>query len=312
MAGIGIVSNPYSKLNRRNPQRASYLSYIAGKRGHVVVTKSLDEMEGVARGFRDQGVSVLAINGGDGTISQTLTVFDRVYGDAPLPEIALLRGGTMNVLANNLGIRGHPEQVLYRLIEKHSLLERIPSVKQRSMMIDGQLGFLFASGTPATFLQKFYQNKTGAIGAAWLIAKIVASRFFRRSYYLKMVPYTETVISADDIPEFSMATISVLVSALPRMPMGPMLFPDIAREHGRGKLQLVSYAIHPIPASVFVPWDAFVRPAQESSIKVRLLSSQYSIRTQESQIYTLDGELYTPKESAISIQSGREIEFLKI
>src|SRR4051812_22856783 len=119
MSGIGIITNPHSKLNKRNPARMSLLGYILGAKGQLEVTNTLEDLGRVARDFKEKGVTILAINGGDGTICRTLTAFIKEYGETgtPLPQVALLRGGTINVLANNLRIKGSPEQVLYRLVD---------------------------------------------------------------------------------------------------------------------------------------------------------------------------------------------------
>ena len=70
-------------------------------------TETLDEVRGLAREFKEKGIDILGISGGDGTNHRTLSTFLEVYGETPLPKIALLRGGTMNNLANQLGIGLH-------------------------------------------------------------------------------------------------------------------------------------------------------------------------------------------------------------
>ena len=106
MSGIGIITNPHSKQNKRNPSRSQLLSYILGKQGQMEVTQSLDDLAQVAEKFKKNEIEILAINGGDGTISQTLTAFHKVYGDTKLPKIAILPGGTMNV-------RSEDEKTIY-------------------------------------------------------------------------------------------------------------------------------------------------------------------------------------------------------
>src|SRR5687768_275022 len=108
MSGIGIITNPHSKLNKRNPRRAELLGYIVGERGQLEITNTLADLERVAHEFREKKIHTLAISGGDGTICRTLTALIHAYGEVPLPRVALLRGGTINVLANNLGIKGAP------------------------------------------------------------------------------------------------------------------------------------------------------------------------------------------------------------
>lgn len=315
MAGIGIISNPYSKLNRKNPKRSDYLSYIAGKKGHVAITKTIDELASVAVDFKKQDISILAINGGDGTISQTLTVFHKIYDNKPLPKIALLRGGTMNVLASNLKIKGSPEHILYQLIEKHSTGRWIPAMSINSLVIEGQLGFLFANGTPANFLQKFYENKKGSLGAAWMVAKVVLSRFLYQRFYHKIVTHSATSIGVDSQKNFERKTIAVLISTLAKMPLGPKLFPAMESHVGNSphhQAQLVAYAADPLKASVLVPWDAFVLPTKDTAIKTRRTGKSFVIITESSMLYTLDGELYHPSSKSLEINVGPAFDFLAL
>ncbi|MCY4379980.1 MAG: diacylglycerol kinase family protein [Proteobacteria bacterium] len=312
MAGIGIISNPHSKLNRQNPKRSDYLSYIAGKEGHVAITKSMAELSDVAKTFKEQDISILAINGGDGTISQTLSIFYQVYQDKTLPKIALLRGGTMNVLANNLNIKGTPEQILYRLIEKHSTGAPITVVTQASLKIDNKIGFLFASGTPVNFLQRFYQHDKSSLMAVWLILKVVLFRFCRKEFYKKIVTTTSCQITVDEETSVEHNTISIFISTLAHMPLGPKLFPDMEPQLNtkQNKAQLVSYTIDPLKASVRVPWDAFLLAAKDTNIKTRLLGQKFTLTTESKMPYTLDGELYSQEDQVLNISLGPAFEFL--
>ena len=119
MAGIGIITNPHAKSNKQDPFKQETMSYLLGKQGDFRITKSLDELKTVAKEFLENNISVLAINGGDGTIMRTLTIFKEIYKDHPLPLVAVLPGGTANVLAQNLKIKDSPELCLMKLVEMH-------------------------------------------------------------------------------------------------------------------------------------------------------------------------------------------------
>ena len=68
--------------------------------------RSIDELYRIAEDFRRDDIDVLAISGGDGTNHVTLTGFLDVYGGHTMPQVALLRGGTMNTVANSVGVGG--------------------------------------------------------------------------------------------------------------------------------------------------------------------------------------------------------------
>ncbi|HPM41898.1 MAG TPA: sphingosine kinase, partial [bacterium] len=67
MSGIGIILNPHSRSNRKNPERIKQLGFIVGDRGSCHATETLDQVRDLAREFRNRGVEVLGISGGDGT-----------------------------------------------------------------------------------------------------------------------------------------------------------------------------------------------------------------------------------------------------
>lgn len=314
MSGIGIISNPHSKLNKRNPKRSEYLSYIAGKKGHVVITNTIGELSRVATTFKEQNISILAINGGDGTISKTLSIFHQVYQGHPFPKVALLRGGTMNVLASNLQIKGTPEQILYRLIEQHSLGESFDVMTKSSLQVGDHIGFLFAHGTPAKFLERFYRHKKGGVAAAWMILQVVCARFFYQRFYKTMVIHTSTDIVVDDQAKISEKTIAILISTIPKMPMGPRLFPDTVDSldptKNQQRAQMVAYSLDPLRASVRVPFDAFCRSSRDTDLKIRAVGQQFLIQSTPPEPYTIDGELFYPKKKALSIGIGPSFDFL--
>ena len=84
-----------------------------------VVALSYDT--GLSDSDRVTSIGLLAISGGDGTNHVTLSGFIDVYAGAALPQIALLRGGTMNTVANAIGVRrGRPEGLLARLVRAYA------------------------------------------------------------------------------------------------------------------------------------------------------------------------------------------------
>src|SRR5580704_15195134 len=119
MSGIGVVLNPKSRRNLRDPGAALRLARKLGDHGVVRQVRSIDELHEAAVDFKRLDIDVLGISGGDGTNHVTITGFLDVY-EHGLPQIAFLRGGTMNTVANSVGIRrGRPEPLLGRLIRDY-------------------------------------------------------------------------------------------------------------------------------------------------------------------------------------------------
>lgn len=104
-AGVGMISNPASGHNRDQFQRIH--DRVARCRAiHHLVTHSVDDIGPALEELAARQVRVLAINGGDGTASKILgeLLESRLFPEPPL--IALLPGGTANMNAGDIGIRG--------------------------------------------------------------------------------------------------------------------------------------------------------------------------------------------------------------
>ena len=170
MSGIGVVLNPRSRRNVRDPSAARRLAHALGDHGVVREARSRDELHRIAEDFKALSIDVLGISGGDGTNHVTITGFLNVYGARALPQLAFLRGGTMNTVANSVGIRrGKPEGLLGKLIRDYArrAVQPLANVERRVMRIAGQsgrgepsYGFTFGTGVVYGFLAEYYAGES--------------------------------------------------------------------------------------------------------------------------------------------------------
>ncbi|MCL2725967.1 MAG: sphingosine kinase [Polyangiaceae bacterium] len=181
MPGIGVVFNPRSGRNLRDPRASRRLVRALGDHGEVREAGSIDELYRAAEDFRRLEIDVLGISGGDGTNGVTITSFIDVYQGSALPQIALLRGGTMNTVANAVGVRrGPPEGLLHRLIRAYVArasrplrdaprhVMRLHANQMRSTAgaqerpsapaVSEKYGFLFGTGVVHGFLSEYYKG----------------------------------------------------------------------------------------------------------------------------------------------------------
>jgi len=102
---VGLISNPNSGHNRdlfeRFRSRVERCSAI-----HHTVTRTPADIPAALAELADRNIGVLAINGGDGTASAILGQLLSANRFTRLPVIALLPGGTANMNAGDIGIRG--------------------------------------------------------------------------------------------------------------------------------------------------------------------------------------------------------------
>jgi diacylglycerol kinase family enzyme len=190
MPGIGVIYNPRSGRNLRDPSAARRLSVALGDHGVVREAGSIDELYRVAEDFRSLKIDILGISGGDGTNGVTITGFLDVYQSAALPQIAFLRGGTMNTAANSVGVRrGRPKDLLDRLV--HAYVERasipLQNVERHVLKLRGETpskrsargsedaapasmrsppltekhGFVFGTGVVCGYLAEYYAGGNG-------------------------------------------------------------------------------------------------------------------------------------------------------
>lgn len=166
MGGIGVVVNPRSRQNLRDPRAAYRLARTMGDHGVVRTARSKDELSRIAEDFRRQKIDVLGISGGDGTNYVTITGFLEVWEDEPLPPLAFLRGGTMNTVANAVGVpRGRPDGLLARLIRAKAARAPLQSVERNVMHIGKHYGFIFGTGAIYGFISEY--NRAEIRDAVW-------------------------------------------------------------------------------------------------------------------------------------------------
>ncbi|MCA9587467.1 MAG: sphingosine kinase [Myxococcales bacterium] len=222
MPGIGVVFNPKSGRNVRDPRAAGRLARALGDHGVVRAARSIDELYAVAEDFRRLDIDVLGISGGDGTNGVTITGFIDVYQGSALPRIAFLRGGTMNTVANSVGVRrGRPEGLLGRLIHAYArrATEPLVDVERHVMRIRPLSGngaakvergsglppradsyaFLFGTGVVYGFLAEYYRGgpPTPAIAARTLL-RGVGSALVRGEMVRRMAEPFRGSVELDD------------------------------------------------------------------------------------------------------------------
>ncbi len=96
-----ILTNPHSNRNRRHlPRLRSQLARLGDVR-HIETT-SLDELPAAVEALLADGVELLGINGGDGTVHLVLTALLHASAGRQLPALALLPGGTTSMSARGL------------------------------------------------------------------------------------------------------------------------------------------------------------------------------------------------------------------
>jgi hypothetical protein len=206
MGGIGVIVNPRSRQNQNDPRAALRLARTLGDQGVVRAARNKDELFHIAEDFRRLKIDVLGISGGDGTNYVTITGFLEVYADEPLPPIAFLRGGTMNNVANAVGVpQGRPDGLLAALLKRYSARDKQPLrwVERHIMRMGDHYGFLFGTGALYGYISEYNRaEQRNALWAAKVLLRASASALVGGDAMKRVAPRWEGRVSFDDGSSF--------------------------------------------------------------------------------------------------------------
>jgi len=307
MPGIGVVNNPFSRKNRRNPRGIDALGYIVGSSGESAATRSADDIHELLKLFREQQIEVLAINGGDGSNTLVLSALVEVYGDEPLPKIALLRGGTMNIAANSCGVRGTPAGLMMNLTRK--VREGIPlqTTFRDTVCIESHYGFIFGCGFVYTFLSAFYERgKKNAVQAARLVGRLVGSALVRGKFYRSLTARLDCRVSVDGRPWPHDGYYALAASTVEQIGLGFKAFHR--HEEKPGTFHLLGLIRPPASLVVSIP-KAYTGRRVSTRKLVETVAARAVIEAAEPVPYTLDGENY-PGSTRLEITCGPRLEIV--
>ncbi|MFH0799470.1 MAG: diacylglycerol kinase family protein [Pseudomonadota bacterium] len=303
MPGIGIIINPYSRSNRKNPERVKRMGFIVGDRGSCHATDTIDHVRELALEFKEREIDILGISGGDGTNHQTLTVFLDVYGDTPLPRIALLRGGTMNNLAGQLGVRGASERILSNLIIKYHEGEAFSETRINMIMVNGWYGFLFGMGCINRFID-VYQNVEGGptpARAAWLLSRAVLSSIGNGRFAQHLCERFDGKLTVDG-REMPFKNYMMIFSGTMRT-MGLGFKPLYRATSAEGQFQTVAISATGRQLLMTFPSALLARPSK-SEHYVDEMGSKMVLELDKPMQYTIDGDLAEKPADRIEVSTG--------
>ena len=309
MPGIGVITNPRSRANRRDPSSMRRLGYLIGSRGSAEATRSLDDLYRVAEEFKRADIDILGINGGDGTIHHTLTAFLRTYGAKPMPMVAILRGGTLNTIANSFAIRGPTAALLFELVDKYHNNDPFDVFEQEILAVGERYGFIFGNGIVYNFLDAYY--KTGrpspATGArlvlrgalSSLVGGHLARQMTRR--FRARVTVDGDVWARDDF-------MAVAAACVEQIGLG---FRPFYRCHEPGRFALLG--IHCPSALSFVaelPRVYAGRPMRRDKV-IDQAAREVLFESDEPIQYIIDGDTYDGERS-LRLALGPRLRFIRL
>ena len=307
MPGIGVITNPRSKANKLAPHNMYSLGYMLGTRGSAEATRSLDDLYRVAEEFKAAGIDILGINGGDGTVHVTLTAFIKVYGDAKLPKIALLRGGTLNTIARSLGIKGSPQNLLYNVADKYHNGETFVLDNRAVLQVNDRYGFMFGTGIAYNFMDAYYATgNPSPLNGAKVLARLVGSALVGGPFSKKMGRRVPMRVTSEGVTWARQDFLTVVCGAMADIGLG--FRPWYRWNEVPGKFAAVG--IHCSPARLALElYKVFRARAIRRDKAIDEVSGHLRLEADEPIGYIMDGDKYL-EDRELNIRTGPRLDFI--
>lgn len=314
MLRLGIISNPFAKLNKNHPEHNTQMWYTLANEGLYKVTYSLRELEKVCEEYCARKINFIGIVGGDGSVGLVLSHIFKAYKKEPcLPKILLLKGGTINFLASNLGIHTSALSCLNDtlfFIKKNLSLYETPL---RTIEVNDRMGFIFAGGIATGFLEEFYKKKSNSLGAALTLGKCLADGLLGgklNGIFKKIVQQKEFTISTTpsplwshkDLPNNEELYTLVFASTVPKLPLNLNLFRKLSFQSKSAEILVITetgLALMKGVLSLFAGNDITMNPGVDS-----VLFENAVIQAQSRLAYSLDGDLCYAEDGKIDMKLG--------
>jgi len=281
----------------------------------VLAPKTLDELAEAAADLRSSAPSVIAIHGGDGTLHRAVTALGRAFGAEPIPPLAVLCGGTMNVVAASLGIRERPMTFLGSVVEAARSRRPLETLQRRCLRIGDALGFIFGNGLMANLLGEYYgTGRYGPARAAWLLLRGFGSSLFGGPFIRRLFKRFEGTIRIDGELLERTSFVGVGAATVREVGLGFKLNHRADDDLERfGVLAIYGAPLSLIPDLWAVHAGRGIAPTRAfSAVASRLdvVPKSADGGGNGSMAYTIDGDLYRG-EGALCISVGPTITFVK-
>lgn len=315
---VAVVSNPKAGKNTPRAGLGKVISSILASPRWTYNPETLSSLEGAAKQLGRHRPDILVIAGGDGTVHQTLSkvLLEHEHSPAtPIPQILIIPIGTMNNLATTLGLTRHPAVKLAESIAAKIRDNRPLDVTSLNpLKINDEFGFLYGTGLPVNFLQKYYQDpkrrgpkRAIKVVLAALGNEIVSLLTFRKSRQLLTRPVhaTITLPEGNDPPVAPSTTHTGIVCAsVDDIGLGCRAMPKARSQPGCFMLRSTHLSFWGLVASLGPLWAGLPLPATFDAVVPHL-----TIDYQDPTIATVDGDMKPPRNRDV-IRCGPMVSFI--
>jgi hypothetical protein len=290
---VGLLHNPLSGRRRGGDaiRRA-----LAGTRGPGAqrVTTPAEVAAALARCAED-GVDLVVVSGGDGTVQAVLTALfhGRVFEVPPL--LAVMPSGTANMIAGDVGLRGNRAAALRRVLAWAGDPERRPAVVGRAVIrvqaapgAEPAFGMFLGAGAIHDGTH-YCLNRLHPLGIRGQLAPAVAlARYALAAAAGRPMPGVAVASAVDGAPAETGERLLFFVTTLERLVLGLRPFWGT----GEGALRFTSVATRPRQLLRALPSLLRGRPGRFGTVERGYTSRNANeIRLEFDGGFALDGQL---------------------
>ncbi len=312
---VGVLTNPRSGGNKKGGRA---IRNVLANWPDVLQRDAVDpdSVSKALSDFANNGVELVVVNGGDGTIHAALTAIGNEQFFAQPPLLALLCAGTTSMLPRDVGVAGAPAAALAQLLEWAKCTDVRFSVQPRHILhVLGSskrpplFGMFFGAGAICQGIKLFHSEDNPMGWRGQLMPAVTMLRFLwaiLSKDRVKISPFlTKTSLDART-PE-KKSDLFVLVSSLERLLLG--MRPYWGRENG----PLRYTAVDTEPKYLLRVLTSLLR--SKESRHATPVNGYYSHNVHKVQLvmdgeFTLDGELYAAGEEPVTIESSGPAMFV--
>lgn len=311
MPGIGLITNPRSRMNRKDPAGVRKLGYLIGSHGTAEATQSIDDLYRVCEEFKKERIEILGISGGDGTLHHTLTAMIRTYGDQPMPLVAILRGGTMNTIARSFRIFGEPSRLLFELVDKHrrGMGGQLDVFEKEILQVGDMYGFIFGTGIIRNFLHEYYETgKPSPTEAVKLISRAAASTMVNGPLARRIYRRFEAEVTVDGQTWAQRDFATVTAAVIKEIGLG--FSPYYRCDERVGHFPVLGIHTSAIGFAAELLRILQAQPMRRDKV-IDQLAREVHLRCEDRIEFIIDGDNYTGAQE-LTVRTGPMLRFLRL
>lgn len=307
---VAIISNKNSKKNRLEIlTKEDIHSVFSDDQAFYYWTDNKKDLENVLKELAEKSVELIFSNGGDGTHRALIEYLINNLPDYK-PVIVPLRGGTLNMIADNLYVSYVTYDVLKAVKTGIENYRDFEIVEKRVLKVQTdtftKYGFVFLAGAVYKALKLYYKYPEGGIGS---VTRALSSTMFgwliRKPRLLTISRPVQSTTSVDG-KIISFPYLVAIVSTLPRLIMsfhpfvGPKRYKKLLVMLD-GQSMLKNYNL----------FKFFRVSHKEVWNEKRVVSVASNVEIDVKEGFSIDGEMFKlHKTERIIITEGPRIRFL--